>query len=271
MTSSFTIILPAHNEGIPLRRTAPALKRAVRGLGARVIYVLNATTDDSARVIEDVFGDQAQIIMRSTLGKTGALNAGDRASGGGVTFYLDADVMVAPGLFEALLNVLHNGTADLVAPRLRVDFEGGGPVARRVGRVWADQMARRKDAFMCCTGFSAAGRQQRGEWPDVLADDDWARSTIAPARRKIVETAQAQIRAPRSLASWLNVRARWIRGSRALSRQGIAQSRSQRVPPKGSLPDLAAYYAVRLAAEPLAVIHHITAVPWARDKSARHL
>ena len=269
MISPFNVIIPARNEAVALGQTAPALKRALAGLPATVIYVLNATADQSAAIIQQVFADQALIIQTRIPGKTAALNVGDQAAGGGICVYLDADVTVAPNIFRLLLSPLEDGTADLVAPRLEIDLRLSGPLARRIGRVWADQMMRRPDAFMCCTAFSPDGQSQRGPWPDVLADDDWARGRINTARRKIVETAQATIIPPGDLPGWLTVRARWIRGSRELRRLGLLGPAPVRVPPRGKKLDMASYYAVRLAAEPVAMMQQLVGTNWGRDESSR--
>lgn len=265
----FDIVIPARNEAVALVRTAPALKRALQGLPANVIYVLNATTDGSAEVIRQTFGSAVSIVSIEESGKTVALNKGDDRAGRGPRVYLDADVCVAMDMFPALLGPLAVGAADLVAPRLEVDLEGAGPVARRVGRVWADQLGRRPDAYMNCTAFSQSGLARRGPWPNVLADDDWARDRIDPARRMIVETARAQITPPRDLLGWLTVRARWIRGGWELGRLGLAETRAMRVPVRGTMPDLAAYYAIRLAAAPVAIMQRWVGADWGQDRSSR--
>lgn len=266
----FTVIIPVRNEATAISRTAPALKRALAGLPATVIYVLNATTDKSAEAIAGTFGTEARIVQTPMRGKTVALNLGDStAATDGIRVYLDADVTVLAAMFAPLLRPLEDGTADLVAPRLDVGLEDARPLARRVGLVWADQLARRPDAFMCCTAFSPAGQRLRGPWPNILADDDWTRGRIDPARRKIVENAHAQIIAPRTLYGWLTVRARWIRGSRELRRLGAGGVDHARVRPRGTKLNLATYYAVRLAAEPVAIVQRLLGIHWGRDESSR--
>lgn len=265
----FNVVIPARNEAVALGRTAPALLRALNDLPATVTYVLNATSDQSGDIIQRVFDDRVQIIQMQAPGKTAALNAGDQAARSGMRVYLDADIIVAPNIFHLLLTPLQEGTADLVAPRFDVNLEFSGPVARRVGRVWADQMMRRPDAFMGCTAFSPQGLRQRGPWPDVLADDDWARGRIDPTRRRIVEAARAQISTPCNLLDWLNVRARWIRGGRELRRLGIQGADPVRVPLRGKMADVASYYAVRMVAEPTAIIQQLAGINWGRDESSR--
>lgn len=265
----FDVLIPSRDEAVALTRTAPALRQALEGLPATVTYVLNATTDGSASVIRRVFGDHAQIIRLDAPGKTSALNKGDSAVKESTRVYLDADVMVTPGMFGALLGPLADGTVDLTAPRIEIEPGQAGPVARRVNRVWADQVLRRPDAFMNCTAFGPTGLRARGPWRPLLADDDWARERIDPARRMIVQEARARITLPRDLTGWLTIRARWIRGQRELRRLGLAGTPKPRVQPRGTLPDLAAYYTVRLAAEPVALVQQWVGTDWGRDHSSR--
>lgn len=269
MIAAFDVIVPVHNEGVRLRATAPALKAAVANLSANVIYVLNGTTDDSDLVIHSVFGQTACVITLPVAGKTHALRAADAVSRHSLRVYLDADIIIAPDTFRALLKPLTDGRADLTAARLVADLSQSRGLALRVGRVWADQLARRQDAFLCCTAMNEAGLQRRGAWPDVIADDDWARNRIDSTRRIIVETAMAYMLPPRDLLSWVKVRARWIRGARELKRLEQHDLRVDRVGPQGSLPDLAIYYLTRLGAEPLALLQQGARYRWGTDYSTR--
>ena len=235
-----------------------------------MIYVLNTTTDDSRTVIEQGFAGNAEVIDLPDRGKPAALRAGDTSAPHTNSVYLDADVIVDKATITALLERLHDGSADLVAPRIVVDLVHSKGQALRVSRVWANQLLRRQDAYMNCTAFSAAGLHRRGPWADVLADDDWARDRIDPMRRKIVETAQGHILPPRDLKSWLAARARWIRGSWQLrQRNETARLVFSRTRPQGTLMDLVVYYAVRFAAEPIAHLHRFRDEGWERDDSTR--
>lgn len=269
MIPPFSVIIPVRNEAAQLARTAPALKNAVTGLPAQIIYVLNATQDESASIIRATFDRQAAIIEMDRPGKAIALRAGDAASSRSIRVYLDADVWVEPDIFGNLLIPIISGQADLVAPKIRANLSDSKGLSRRVSRVWADQLDRRKDAFMCCTAFSENGLGLRGIWPTILADDDWARSQIPTDRRIIVDTAKIEISPPRDLASWLRVRARWIRGTRELRQFRTLSQPHQKVRPRGRLPDLAVYYFVRALAEPLASFQRWVGADWGRDISTR--
>ncbi|RLU01213.1 glycosyltransferase [Ketobacter sp.] len=269
MMIPFNVIVPVRNEEVQLQSTAPALKASLTGLPVTVTYVLNATTDASRAVIESVFGHTACIIELPHAGKANALRAADASVRGNLIVYLDADIVVTKDTFPALLHPLIEGHADFVAARLVVDLSQSLGFALRVGRVWGDQLARRPDAFMCCTAINENGLKQRGPWPDVLADDDWARNRIDPSRRMIIEAAKAYMTPPLNLLSWVKVRARWICGTRQLKNMGENFNPGEKIMPRGSVIDLAAYYIVRLSAELLALIWQHRQSYWSRDNSSR--
>lgn len=271
MRAAFNVIIPVYNEAVKLRETAPALKAALTGLRAHVIYVLNDTTDDSDSVIRNVFGEAAHILNLPIAGKTHALRTADSVSTHTLRVYLDADIIVENNTFPALLKPLVDGRADFTSARLIADLSQCHGLALRISRVWADQLSRRHDAFMCCTAMNEAGLQQRGPWPDVLADDDWARSKIHPSRRMMIETAKAYMSPPQDVKNWLKVRARWIRGTKELKRINTKEDYqpANSVKPRGSPLDLALYYLIRFAAEPLARLQKKTPHHWGTDNSTR--
>ena len=269
MIPPFSVIVPVRNEALMLSKTAPSLREATKGLPAEIIYVLNATDDESATIIAGCFGDQACILETPKPGKARALRIGDRAASRSLRIYLDADVLVQSDTIKVVLATLCSGEADLVAPRVKVNLQGLGGFSLRVTRVWADQISRRQDAFMGCIGMSAAGLDARGEWPDVLADDDWARSRIPPSRRRILETTYIEISLPRDVLSWIKVRARWIRGTRQLRQMNVETAPVRQLRPRGSLPDLAIYYLIRLLAEPFASVQEWMGADWGMAKSTR--
>lgn len=90
----FGVVVPVRNEAATLPRTVPALLDAVAGRPARVVWVCNGCTDDSAALIRRHAGDTAEIIELGGAGKTLALQAGDEALGQIFPrFYIDADVV----------------------------------------------------------------------------------------------------------------------------------------------------------------------------------
>jgi len=118
-----------------LARTAPALMAATRAHDAEIIYVLNGTTDQSADVIAQVFGENATILILEDASKTHALNAGDAHARHFPRFYLDADITLHPDALRILAEPLVKGDTDLTAAPI-LPISNGSWAARHVARIW---------------------------------------------------------------------------------------------------------------------------------------
>lgn len=158
-TPSFGIIVPVRNEAETLRSTLPAFLKAIDGLSARPIWVCNGCTDDSAQVIRDHVGTDAEIIDLAEPGKTAALQSGDDALGDLFPrIYLDADVILSPDALPVLLHNLEHGQADLVAAQRIHDANGVSLLSAMMARTWDSLPHAREAGFQGAVGLSAAGR-----------------------------------------------------------------------------------------------------------------
>lgn len=216
----FAVLVPVHNEAAVLGRSVPALLQAAPG--ADLIWVCNGCTDGSAGLIRQLAGGRGRVIELPAPGKTAALNAAEAETAVFPRFYLDADVLPEPGCFEALLQVLQSGEADLVAPRIRFDTSAASPTARAITRTWLALPHGQGGAFHHLLGISARGRSAWAEFPDLLGDDIFVQAHIPPARRRIVPQARVTTWSPPSFIAWVRVRARWRRGERQLARLGLS-------------------------------------------------
>jgi len=210
---TFSVVIPVHNEAVMLARTAPALMAATRAHDAEIIYVLNGTTDQSADVIAQVFGENATILILEDASKTHALNAGDAHARHFPRFYLDADITLHPDALRILAEPLVKGDTDLTAAPI-LPISNGSWAARHVARIWGALPYTRLHAFQCCIGLSHAGRARWQDWPDMIADDLFAASCIPDDRKRLCDAVQTEMPVPGSLGAWVGVRARWIRGQR---------------------------------------------------------
>jgi glycosyltransferase involved in cell wall biosynthesis len=187
-----SVIIPAHNEeGLigPCIHTL-ALSEPV-AMPVEVIVVANGCHDGTiAEAYEHRPGIEAlgwgfRVIDLPDGGKTGALNAGDRAARGSLRAYLDADVTVSSGLLPQIVEALDVSTPRYASGAIRI--VGKGLVSRAYARLWA------KVPYMSATvpgcGFfamNAPGRAQWADWPDVIADDLFARLNFTTEERVAV-------------------------------------------------------------------------------------
>ena len=188
-----TVILPAHDEAAYLPACLTALFGSdVAGCTPRLIVVANGCTDETAALARAAAPQAEQtgwgldVIETPVGGKLNALNLGETAAGPGARVYLDADVVVSPGLIGALARALADpapryasGTPRLAPPR--------SALTRAYGRFWLTL------PFVTdgVPGFGVfamneAGRARWGDWPDIIADDAFARLNFAPQEQVLL-------------------------------------------------------------------------------------
>ena len=221
--SPFGLVVPVRNDAAALRETLPCLLSEMSGLPVRPVWVCNGCIDESAQVIRTLAGSDAKIIELSQPGKTGALQAGDEALNGLFPrFYLDADVILSPGALSALLRPLREGRADLVAARRIHTAHGVSALSAAMARTWDSLPFAHQAAFLGAVGVSEAGRSSWGRWPNVMGDDVFMASSIAPHRRAMVPQVTASTRPPANFIGWVRMRARWLQGEAELVDLGLA-------------------------------------------------
>jgi glycosyltransferase involved in cell wall biosynthesis len=193
--AGLTIILPANNEEAYLAACLRALLASDPvGADVQLLVVANACTDGTVQVARSFeaqassIGWSMQVIDLTQPGKLNALNVGDDLATEPLRLYLDADVLVSPGLVRSLVSVL----TDTSTPR----YASGTPrvtharswVTRAYARFW--QMlpfARSEAPGFGAFAVNATGRARWGRFPDIISDDTYVRLLFAPHERKGVQ------------------------------------------------------------------------------------
>ncbi len=91
-----SVIVPVYNDACNLRRCLTAL--AARPPGCEVLVVDDGSTDDSSSVAA-TFGARV-LRLEANRGPAAARNHGARHAHGEILFFVDADVVLAPGALE---------------------------------------------------------------------------------------------------------------------------------------------------------------------------
>lgn len=217
------------NETAQLKNTVPKLIAATANDLARIVWVCNGCTDNSAELVRRLAGPSANVIELERGGKTAALQHGDDALGDLFPrFYLDADTWMRPRDFSRLAEPLLSGAADLVAPRLRFDSNGASQVSARIGACWLSLPHAQTSAFSVAIGLSKAARNLWDHWPEITGDDIFVSATVPAHRKLIVPEAVATTIIPSSFAGWVRMRARWLKGEAEMARLGLALPRPDR-------------------------------------------
>lgn len=188
----FTIVLPANNEEAYLADCLRALLASEPAdADVQLLVVANACTDgtvDVARTFEAEarsIGWSMQVIDLAQPGKLNALNVGDDHATGELRLYLDADVLVSPGLVRSLVSALTATPTPLYASGTPRVSQARSIVTRAYARFWQMLPFVRSEA----PGFgafavNAAGRARWGRFPDIISDDTYVRLLFAPHERK---------------------------------------------------------------------------------------
>lgn len=189
-----SIVIPAHNEAGELPGAFEALlaSNASHHL-VEIIVVSNGSRDGTAEVARGFADAVARkgwsltVIDLPQGNKIKALNAGDRAARGDVLIYLDADVRVSPRLLGALACALHRPDPAYASGRLR-PVHARSALTRAYTRLWLRVPFMAHGVPGCgIFAMNRAGRDRWGDWPDVFADDTFARLQFAPHERHMVD------------------------------------------------------------------------------------
>ncbi len=119
-----SVILPAHQEeaGIGACLRGLCAQRLVPGVSHQIVVIANGCTDATAQLARDAApalttaGWQVLVLETVIGNKIAALNMGDAAATGGMRIYLDADVVIGPGMIEALHTALSGRVRAMQGP-----------------------------------------------------------------------------------------------------------------------------------------------------------
>lgn len=182
-----------------------------------LIVISNASSDATVEVAES-FSDRAaalgwrlQVLDILQGGKLNALNVGDRASDADIRVYLDADVVVSPGLLGQLYLLLDHDMPLYGSGRVQI------PHAKSF---WSRAYTRfyRRVPFIAsgvpgCGLFAvnAKGRARWEEFPDIISDDTFVRLSFA-AKERVMTQAEYYWPIVEGLGNLIRVRRRQNQG-----------------------------------------------------------
>lgn len=208
-----SVVIPAHDEETTIGRCLECLLADASPGELEVIAVCNGCLDRTADVARS-FGPQVTVIEIDVASKYLALRAGDERASAFPRFYIDADIVTDTQALRDVAAVLERGDALAAAPRLRVDLTRRPWYVRSYYRLWT--RIPYAETAMIGTGFyalSESGRGRFGDFPDLIADDQFVLSCFDEAERRSVDSAEFVIAAPRNLRGLLQMRTRAYTGN----------------------------------------------------------
>jgi glycosyltransferase involved in cell wall biosynthesis len=276
-----TIIVPAHNESQVIGRLLGGLLPGAAHGELDVIVVANGCTDDTAAVAAS-FGPPVRVISLPVASKPAALAAGNRAAGRFPRVYVDADVELRAQDVRALVTALGEPGVLAAAPGRDIRLAASSWAVRWYYDVW-DRLPEVKHGLFA-RGVIAVGRDGHdrvASLPALLSDDLAVSLAFAPTERRVVVSARAVIRAPRSFRDLLRRRIRAANGVAQIERTGQASASTARTRGSdlvaivrgepGLLPRVALFLMVAVAAR-LAARRYLARgdfTTWLRDESSR--
>ena len=212
------IIIPAHNEASVIANTLTALLSQVRDED-EVIVVSNGCNDNTAHVARQ-FSPRVTVLETDVPSKTNALNLGDRHAKSFPRIYLDADIRLAQGALNKLVDALATGPWLAVAPEPQMDLEGANWAVQASYDIWLSLPYCRNGMIGAGVyALSEAGRARFGDFPNVIADDGYVRALYKESERARVAGAISVVRAPASLTWLLKIKTRSRLGGMELARR----------------------------------------------------
>lgn len=273
-----SVIIPAHDEGAVLRATLSGLLDGSDAADElEIIVVCNGCSDDTAEVAREF---SVQVIELDTASKTTALNAGDRSANWFPRFYVDADIVLGASDITTSARSL-GGDVHAVSPKMVPVLDERPWVVRAFYDVWTQLPYCQSLIGSGVFGLDAEGRGRFDDFPEIIADDLYARLQFTPAERRVVSEAAFRIQAPRTVRALVRVKSRAHLGGLQLrdrepqlftnedAEHSVALRTLARSP--RAWPAIAAYLAVRILARGRAEIQHRRQRHdvWERDDTTR--
>jgi len=224
-SQSPSVIVAVRNEQRMLPVTVPSVLNAAEQIGAKVLWVCNACTDDSAEIIRGITGEHTSVLEIAEAGKTAAFNAGDEVINGYFPrFYVDSDARLSSDTLIKLFEALATEQCDLVAPRQVFQSSSASPRAQRIAHCWMSLPFASTAAFSVVVGLSERGRNAWEHFPNIMGDDVFIAAKIPKDRKKMVLTAEVYVPTPDSFFDWVKTRRRWLDGEKQLRELGLPVS-----------------------------------------------
>jgi glycosyltransferase involved in cell wall biosynthesis len=217
-----SVIIPAHDEEGVIGSTLTTLLHGSEDDGAGdldIVVVCNGCTDGTAGIAAS-FGPTVTVLEIEEASKVAALNAGDEVAGGYPRIYLDADIAFDGRSAFGVAEALRRPGALAAEPHVVIDTRRSSLVVRAyyaVSQALHGQVP--GDLGGGVYALSEAGRMRFGRFPDVIADDGYARAHFGRGEISRVAGTRSVVTAPAGAADLVNIKTRSRLGTLELERR----------------------------------------------------
>lgn len=218
MTSArrFSVVIPAKDEARVIGRCLAFMSELDDG-EAHVVVAANGCSDDTVERARQVRG--VTVLDLPSVGKPGALNAGDEAVEAFPRIYLDADIVTSGSTLRYLADALSADPAAAVAAPRPVFVTSGRPYSVRLFFAAYERLPYVSNGLvgLGVYALNAAGRARFGVFPPLTADDLYVQRLFQPDEMRILSTSTFEIQTPHTLRDLVKVRTRTARGNAELA------------------------------------------------------
>lgn len=266
-----SIIIPAHNEANVIGRCLESMTKGAEPGELDILVVCNGCSDNTADVARG-YGPLVTVLESEIPSKNAALNLGHQHATSYPRFYVDADIVMSLDSIRRVAEVLRGGTIHGAAPRMRVDLEDRGWPIRAYYDIWLRTPY--VEEGMLGSGvyaISEEGGSRFTTFPDIIADDGFARLLFTPGERLIVEDARFLMTPPETLRSLIHINVRRRVGRFEMAELHPETTEQEAKHQRGALyrffakpalwPSLAVYLYAKVAC---------MAIYWVRERQGRH-
>jgi glycosyltransferase involved in cell wall biosynthesis len=220
-----TVIIPSHNEENRIQACLDAVvaqKDLPPRHGIQVIVAANGCSDRTVALAKEK-GPELQaagfdlVVLDIVQGnKMNALNEAEAVATYDNRVFLDADVIIGPGLLVEMAEILAEDAPVYASGTVRIQ-RAQSLITRAYAKVWTNMpFVRDGVPGIGLYAMNAKGRARWGAFPAIIADDRFVRLQFAPhERRKTRATHDWPL--PEGFANLVNVRHRWREGNLELA------------------------------------------------------
>jgi glycosyltransferase involved in cell wall biosynthesis len=205
-----SVVIPAYNEASVIGRCLSTLLSGSLPNELEIVVVCNGCKDNTFESAQKFEGSGVTVLQTPVPSKTNALNLGDTAVQTFPRFYIDADIQVTIEAIRAVVELFQNHPEVMLsAPKAKVDATQSAGLVRAFYRVWT-HLPYFTEALIGSGiyAFSREGRALFDRFPDIIADDEYARRLVPPHQRRAPHNGDFTISAPRTLGALININTR---------------------------------------------------------------
>ena len=222
-----SVVVPAHNEAATIGRNLQALRHGTRDGDLEVIVVCNGCTDRTAAAARDA-DPRARVIEIATPSKAEAVRIGNAATDVFPRVHLDADIELRGSDVLALLEPITSQGVLATAPRREVPTRGCSRVVRWYYDFW--ESLPQVESGLFGRGVVVLSREAQARvtaLPQMMSDDLGISDSFLGEERRVVTTAVAVVRPPRTVRDLVRRRIRIATGNAQAGRLGVRRPASR--------------------------------------------